>query len=37
MADDTTVFVEDPNSLENTLKILALFENYAGLKLNKSR
>jgi hypothetical protein len=35
MADDTTVFVEDPNSLENILKILNKFEQYAGLKLNK--
>jgi hypothetical protein len=37
MADDTTVFVEDPESLENTLKILAQFELYAGLRLNKSK
>jgi hypothetical protein len=37
MADDTTVFVSDPDSLENTLKILALFEQYAGLKLNKTK
>jgi hypothetical protein len=37
MADDTTVFVEDPDSLENTLKILKLFEEYAGLKLNKTK
>jgi hypothetical protein len=37
MADDTTIFVNDPNSLENTLKILALFEQYAGLKLNKTK
>ena len=37
MADDTTVFVEDPDSLEHTLNILALFEQYAGLRLNKSK
>ena len=37
MADDTTVFVSDPESLENTLKILTLFEQYAGLKLNKTK
>jgi hypothetical protein len=37
MADDTTIFVEDPKSLENTLKILAKFEEYAGLKLNKTK
>jgi hypothetical protein len=37
MADDTTVFVEDPNSLENIFKLLALFEQYAGLKLNKTK
>jgi hypothetical protein len=37
MADDTTVFVEDPESLENTLKILATFEQYAGLRLNKTK
>ena len=37
MADDTTVFVEDPDSLENTLKILELFQTYAGLKLNKNK
>jgi hypothetical protein len=37
MADDTTVFVEDPDSLENALKLLATFERYAGLKLNKTK
>jgi hypothetical protein len=37
MADDTTVFTEDINSIENILKILAKFEQYAGLKLNKSK
>jgi hypothetical protein len=37
MADDTTVFVEDPNSLENIFKILNKFEQYAGLKLNKTK
>ena len=37
MADDTTAFVEDKNSLENMLKILQSFEKYAGLKLNKTK
>jgi hypothetical protein len=37
MADDTTAFIEDTNSLENILKILHTFEQYAGLKLNKSK
>jgi hypothetical protein len=37
MADDTTVFIEDVNSLENIFKILASFEIYAGLKLNKTK
>jgi hypothetical protein len=37
MADDTTMFVEDPKSLENALEILAMFEQYAGLRLNKTK
>jgi hypothetical protein len=37
MADDTTTFIQDENSLENILKILHTFEQYAGLKLNKSK
>jgi hypothetical protein len=37
MADDTTAFVQDKNSLENMLKILTQFEQYAGLKLNKTK
>ena len=37
MADDTTTFIEDIRSLENILKILASFEQYAGLKLNKQK
>ena len=37
MADDTTTFVEDINSLENMFKILKKFEQYAGLKLNKTK
>jgi hypothetical protein len=37
MADDTTVFVEDQNSLDNIFKLLRLFEQYAGLKLNKNK
>jgi hypothetical protein len=37
MADDTTAFIEDKKSLENILKILDTFEQYAGLKLNKTK
>jgi hypothetical protein len=37
MADDTTVFVEDTDSLEIIFKTLKIFENYAGLKLNKQK
>jgi hypothetical protein len=37
MADDTTVFIEDQDSLEHIFKILETFEKYAGLKLNKSK
>jgi hypothetical protein len=31
------MFVEDPKSLENALEILGLFEQYAGLRLNKTK
>jgi exonuclease III len=37
MADDTTAFVEDEKSLENMFILLKLFEQYAGLKLNKTK
>jgi hypothetical protein len=37
MADDTTMFVEDPDSLLNTFKLLKAFEEYAGLRLNKTK
>jgi hypothetical protein len=37
MADDTTTFVQDTNSLQNMFKILQQFELYAGLKLNKTK
>jgi hypothetical protein len=37
MADDTTMFVEDPDSLQNTFDLLKAFENYAGLRLNKAK
>ena len=37
MADDTTVFIEDQNSLEHIFKILQTFKLYAGLKLNKTK
>ena len=33
----TPQYLKDPKSLENTLKILAKFEEYAGLKLNKTK
>ena len=37
MADDTTVFVEDLNSLSKVLEIIELFHLFAGLKLNKTK
>ena len=37
MADDTTVFIEDTDSLKNIMDILKTFEQYAGLKLNKTK
>ena len=37
MADDTTVFVEDENSLSKILEIIELFHLFAGLKLNKTK
>jgi hypothetical protein len=37
MADDTTTFVKNIESLENVFKLLTIFENYAGLKLNKTK
>ena len=37
MADDTTMFVEDPDSLQNTFDLLKAFESYAGLRLNKAK
>jgi hypothetical protein len=37
MADDTTIFVEDINSLENFLKLTIVFQKYAGLKLNTTK
>jgi hypothetical protein len=37
MADDTTMFIEDQNSLENVFNLLAMFESYAGLRLNKTK
>jgi hypothetical protein len=37
MADDTTTFIEDQDSLENILKLLNTFEQYAGLRLNKTK
>jgi exonuclease III len=37
MADDTTAFMEDTKSLEHLLEILNKFEQYAGLKLNKTK
>jgi exonuclease III len=37
MADDTTIFVEDLDSLKCVLKIISLFHMFAGLKLNKTK
>jgi hypothetical protein len=37
MADDTTAFIEDTKSLEHLFEILNQFEQYAGLKLNKTK
>jgi exonuclease III len=37
MADDTTVFVEDINSLKLILGTIFIFQQYAGLKLNKNK
>jgi hypothetical protein len=37
MADDTTVFLEDINSLKWILNTIFTFQQYAGLKLNKSK
>ena len=37
MADDTTVFVEDVQSLRKILEIIECFHLFAGLKLNKSK
>jgi hypothetical protein len=37
MADDTTIFVEDNESLKKVLNIIAIFQMFAGLKLNKEK
>ena len=37
MADDTTNFVQDENSLKLTLETLETFHKYSGLKLNLSK
>ena len=37
MADDTTLFLKDLNSVQNCLKILNHFNKCAGLKLNKDK
>jgi hypothetical protein len=37
IADDTTMFVEDSNSLQNNFNLLKAFEQYAGLRLNKMK
>ena len=37
MADDTTIFVQDHNSLQNVLSIMDKFQKAAGLKLNKGK
>ena len=37
MADDTTVFLSDVQSLKKTFSVLYLFGQASGLKLNKSK
>ena len=37
LADDTTLFLNDIDSLKNVLKILENFRNISGLKLNNSK
>ena len=37
LADDTTLFLKDKQSLENALQILQHFHTCAGLKLNKTK
>ena len=37
MADDTTSFLQDVDSLEETLATLEQFKKYAGLRLNESK
>ena len=37
MADDTTSFLKDIKSLEETLSTLDKFHKYAGLKLNSTK
>ena len=37
LADDTTLFIQDNNSLREVLKIFEEFYRYAGLKLNKTK
>jgi exonuclease III len=37
MADDTTSFLQDVKSLEETLATLEQFQKYAGLKLNETK
>ena len=37
MADDTTLFLQDIQSLHTVLNILYMFQQSSGLKLNKSK
>jgi hypothetical protein len=37
MADDTTIFVQDIDSLKNVLQLTTKFQKYAGLKLNTTK
>ena len=36
-ADDTTFFLQDKNSVKETIKTLEFFSKYSGLKPNKSK
>jgi len=37
LADDTTLFLKDINSLKNAITMLEMFRNISGLKLNENK
>ena len=37
LADDTTLFLRDINSLQNVISIMYMFKQSSGLKINKSK